>query len=109
MVGLLSSVGLGTWETWMSDSLQGLGVDWFVEQVGVGQLGKLGCHYSSGSWGWVVSLLATTHSTDGGVGGVLDHGLCLAWIHVSVSVLLGWWSGSHCAWIHPMVCLVVST
>ena len=27
MVGLLSSVGLGTWETWMSDSLQGLGVD----------------------------------------------------------------------------------
>ena len=32
-----------------------------------------------------------------------------AWIHVSVSVLLGWWSGSHCAWIHPMVCLVVST
>ena len=35
----------------------------------------------------------TTHSsiaTDGGVGGVLDHGLCLAWIHVSVSVLLGW-------------------
>ena len=27
----------------MSDSLQGLAVDWFVEQVGVGQLGKLGC------------------------------------------------------------------
>ena len=27
-------------------------------------------------------------ATDGGVGGVLDHGLCLAWIHVSVSVLL---------------------
>ena len=45
----------------------------------------------------------------GGVGGVLDHGLCLAWIHVSVSVLLGWWSGSHCVWIHLMVCLVVST
>ena len=43
MVGLLSSLGLGTWETWMSDSLQGLAVDWFVEQVGVGQLGKLGC------------------------------------------------------------------
>ena len=61
MVGLLSSVGLGTWETWMSDSLQGLGVDWFVEQVGVGQLGKLGCHYSSGSWGWVVEQLGVGH------------------------------------------------
>ena len=48
MVGLLSSVGLGTWETWMSDSLQGLGVDWFVEQVGVGQLGKLGCQILQG-------------------------------------------------------------
>ena len=36
MVGLLSSLGLGTWEAWVSDSLQGLGVDWFVEQVGVG-------------------------------------------------------------------------
>ena len=35
MVGLLSSVGLGTWETWMSDSLQGLGVDWFVEPFAV--------------------------------------------------------------------------
>ena len=66
-------------------------------------------------------------ATDG-VGGVLDHGLCLGWIqydydydyimapqrgrpyganHVSVSVLLGCWSGSHCVWIHPMVCLVV--
>ena len=30
----------------------------------------------------------------GGV--ILDHGLCLAWIHVSVSILLGWWSVSHC-------------
>ena len=29
MVGLLSRLGLGTWETWMSDSLLGLGVDWF--------------------------------------------------------------------------------
>ena len=50
-------------------------------------------------------------ATDGGVGGVLDHGLCLGWIHVSVSAVLrsGWWSGSHCVWIHPMVCLVVST
>ena len=28
-------------------------------------------------------------ATDGGVGGVLDHGLCHAWIHVSASVLLG--------------------
>ena len=28
-------------------------------------------------------------------------------IHVLVSVLRGWWSGSHYVWIHPMVCLVV--
>ena len=48
MVGLLSSLGLGTWEAWVSDSLQGLGVDWFVEQVGVGQLGKLGCQILQG-------------------------------------------------------------
>ena len=57
----------------------------------------------------VIVIVCHALATDGGVGGVLDHGLCLAWIHVSVSVLLGWWSGSHCAWIHPMVCLVVST
>ena len=48
-------------------------------------------------------------ANNGGVGGVLDHGLCLGWIHVSVSVLLGWWSESHCVWIHPMVYLVVPT
>ena len=65
----------------------------------------------------VIVIVCHAIATDGGVGGVrlfvflfvLDHGLCLAWIHVSVSVLLGWWSGSHCVWIHPMVCLVVST
>ena len=58
----------------------------------------------------VIVIACHAIATDGGVGGVLDHGLCLAWIHsVSVSVLLGWWSGSHCVWIHPMVCLVVST
>ena len=86
MVGLLSSVGLGTWETWMADSLQGLGVDWFVEQVGVGQLGKLGCQIlqglgvgllsslgsgrwvlgswmsdSSGSYGWFVEQVGVGH------------------------------------------------
>ena len=57
----------------------------------------------------VIVIVCHAIATDGGVGGVLGHGLCLAWIHVSVSVLLGWWSGSHCVWIHPMVCLVVST
>ena len=89
----------------------------------------------------VIVIVCHAIATDGGVGGVLDHGLCLAWIHVSVSVplfldpsdgvfgrfdlaalcgcrtltfclfvlLLGWWSGSHWVWIHPMVCLVVST
>ena len=56
----------------------------------------------------VIVIVCHAIATDGGVGGVLDHGLCLAWIHVSVSVPLGWWSGSHCVWIHPMVCLVVS-
>ena len=48
-------------------------------------------------------------ATDGGMDGVLDHGLCLGWIHVLVLVLRGWWSGSHCVWIHLMVCLAVST
>ena len=43
----------------------------------------------------VIVIVCHAIATDGGVGGVLDHGLCLAWIHVSVSVLLGWWSGSH--------------
>ena len=65
----------------------------------------------------VIVIVCHAIATGGGVGDVLDHGLCLAWIqqqqtfkvHVSVSVLLGWWSGSHCVWIHPMVCLVVST
>ena len=57
----------------------------------------------------VIVIVCHAIATDGGVGGVLDHGLWLAWIHVLVSVLLGWWSGSHCVWIHPMVCLVVST
>ena len=57
----------------------------------------------------VIVIVCHAITTDGGVGGVLDHGLYLAWIHVSVSVLLGWWSGSHCVWIHPTVCLVVST
>ena len=58
MVGLLSSLGLGTWEAWVSDSLpvQGLGVDWFVEQVGVGQLGKLGCQILQGVLPWVVQM-----------------------------------------------------
>ena len=46
----------------------------------------------------VIVIVCHAIATDGGVGGVLDHGLCLAWIHVSVSVLLGWWSGSHCVW-----------
>ena len=77
-----------------------------------------GCIYPSvvESFAWflyissvVIVIVCHAIATDGGVGGVLDHGLCLAWIHVSVSVLLGWWSGSHCVWIHPMVCLVVST
>ena len=44
----------------------------------------------------VIVIVCHAIATDGGVGGVLDHGLCLDWIHVSVSVLLGWWSGSHC-------------
>ena len=57
----------------------------------------------------VIVIVCHAIATDGGVGGVLDHGLCLGWIHGSVSVLRGWWSGSHCVWIHPMVCLVVST
>ena len=49
-------------------------------------------------------------ATNGGVDGVLDHGLCLGWMYVSVSVLRGWWSGSHCVCrVHPTVCLVVST
>ena len=26
-------------------------------------------------------------ASDGGVGGALDHGLCLGWIHVSISLL----------------------
>ena len=78
-----------------------------------------GCIYPSvvESFAWlvvhlqpvVIVIVCHAIATDGGVGGVLDHGLCLAWIHVSVSVLQGWWSGSHCVWIHPMVCLVVST
>ena len=38
----------------------------------------------------VIVIVCHAIATDGGVGGVLDHGLCLAWIHVSVSVLLGW-------------------
>ena len=29
-------------------------------------------------------------ATNGGVDGVFDHGLCLGWIHVSVSVLHQW-------------------
>ena len=57
----------------------------------------------------VIVIVCHAIATDGGVGGVLDHGLCLAWIHVLVSVLLGWWSESHCVWKHPMVCLIVST
>ena len=36
----------------------------------------------------VIVIVCHAIATDGGVGGVLDHGLCLAWIHVSVSVLL---------------------
>ena len=48
----------------------------------------------------VIVIVCHAIATDGGVGGVLDHALCLAWTHVSVSVLLGlvggWWSGSHC-------------
>ena len=38
----------------------------------------------------VIVIVCHAIAADGGVGGVLDHGLCLAWIHVSVSVLLGW-------------------
>ena len=45
-------------------------------------------------------------ATDGGVGGVLDHGLCLAWTHVSVSVLLELVVWKPLCWIHPMACLV---
>ena len=41
MVGLLSSLGLGTCKTWMSDSLQGLKVDWFVQRLGLGSLAIL--------------------------------------------------------------------
>ena len=37
---------------------------------------------------WSIVIVCHAIATDGGVGGVLDHGLCLAWIHVSVSVLL---------------------
>ena len=48
-------------------------------------------------------------ATDGGVGGVLDHGLCVAWTHVSVSVLLELVVWKPLCWIHPMVCLVGST
>ena len=44
----------------------------------------------------VIVIVCHAIATDGGVGGVLDHGLCLAWTYVSVSVLLSWWSGSHC-------------
>ena len=32
----------------------------------------------------VIVIVCHAIATDGGVGGVLDHGLCLAWIHVSV-------------------------
>ena len=57
-----------------------------------------GCIYPSlvESFAWffvhlqpvVIVIVCHAIATDGGVGGVLDHGLCLAWIHVSVSVLL---------------------
>ena len=36
----------------------------------------------------VIVIVCHAIATDGGVGGVLDHGLCLAWIHVSVSILI---------------------
>ena len=36
----------------------------------------------------VIVIVCHAIATDGGVGGVLYHGLCLAWIHVSVSVLI---------------------
>ena len=38
----------------------------------------------------VIVIVCHAIATDGGVGGVLDHGLCLAWIHVSVSVSTAW-------------------
>ena len=38
----------------------------------------------------VIVIVCHAIATDGGVGGVLDHGLCLAWIHVSVSVRTAW-------------------
>ena len=56
----------------------------------------LGIHPVGWAWCVIVIVCHAIAIADGGrVGGVLDHGLCLAWIHVSVSVLLGWWSGMY--------------
>ena len=57
----------------------------------------------------VIVIVCHAIATDGGVGGVLDHGLCLAWTHVSVSVLLELVVWKPLYWFHPMVCLVGST
>ena len=48
----------------------------------------------------VIVIVCHAITTDGGVGGVLDHGLCLAWIHVSAG------RPDTC---RPDTCLVVST
>ena len=59
----------------------------------------------------VIVIVCHAIATDGGVGGVLDPWAlsCLDTCFGISTILLGWWSGSHCVWIPPMVCLVAST
>ena len=38
----------------------------------------------------VIVIVCHAIATDGGVGGVLDHGLCLAWIHTCFGISTAW-------------------